>query len=178
MDNLTTVSYKQGRDLIKDGDVLLIANKKGFILPQMIRFFTKSIFSHTAIAFWIDTPAGKRLMAVQAQGGNSRFIQNASALDKCDIYVVNSPKAWAEVAPVALAKLDKVPYGWMEAIYVGLREFLMTRFNWTLPERSFTGEICSEFCARVLGLSDVYISPQGLYEELMKTQTVRVVLSN
>lgn len=178
MNNLTTVTYEQGRDLIKDGDVLFVANKRGIVLPFLIRWSTKSIFSHTAIAFWINTVAGPRLMAVQAQGGNKRFIQNVSALDKCEIHVVSSPAAWAQVAPKALVKLDKVPYGWFEALYVGTREFLMTRFNIKLKERDFTGEICSEFNARVLGLSDVNVSPQGLYEELLKTQQVRAILSN
>lgn len=178
MENLSALTYEQGRKLVQDGDILFVANKKGIILPFLIRWSTKSLFSHTAIAFWIDTVAGKRLMAVQAQGGDKRFIQNVSALDKCDLYVVSSPKTWAEVAPQALVKLDKVKYNYFEALYIGIREFFMTRFNWKLPEKSFTGEICSEFNARVLGLSDVYVSPQGLYEELIKTQIVRAVLSN
>lgn len=178
MDVLLPIPYEQGRHFIQDGDLIFVANKRGIILPTLIRFFTKSIFSHTAIAFWIDTPAGKRLLAVQAQGGNKRFIQNLSALDKCDLYVVPSSKAWSDVAQQALVKLDKVPYSFLEAIYVGLREFLMTRFNWTIKEKSFSGEICSEFTARVEEFPDVYISPQRLYEEATKVQQVRVILSN
>jgi hypothetical protein len=178
MDNLSTVAYEDGRKLIQDGDVVFVANKRGILLPLLIRFFTKSIYSHTAIAFWIDTPAGKRLMAVQAQGGNKRFVMNLSALDKCDLHIVTSPKAWTDVAPLALVKLDKVPYSFIEAMYVGLREFLMKYFHIKIKERDFCGEICSEFNARVLGLADTNISPEGLYEELMKTQQVRIVLSN
>lgn len=178
MDNLTAVPYAQGRDLVQDGDILFIAHKKGIIIPQLIEFSTKSIFSHVAIAFWIETAGVKRLLAVQAQGGNKRFIMNASELDKCQLYVVTPPKSWATIAPSALSKLDKVPYGYFEALYVGFREFLMTRFNWTLPEKDFTGQICSEFVACIEGCSDVYISPQVLFEELMKTQQVRLVLSN
>jgi hypothetical protein len=175
---LSTLTYEEGRKFIQDGDLLFVANKKGIFLPQLIRFFTKSIFSHVAIAFWIDTAAGKRLLAVQAQGGNKRFVMNADALDKCDIYVMTSPTEWAKVAPQALIRLNEVPYGWFEAIYVGLREFLMTRFNITLPEKSFTGEICSEFVARVIGLTNVFVSPQLLYSELIPTQTIRCILKN
>lgn len=178
MDNLTTVSYEQGRDLIRDGDLIFVANKKGIILPALVRWSTKSIFSHVAIAFWIETAGVRRLMAVQAQGGNKRFVMNVSALDKCDLYVVAGPKFWSNIAPIAMAKLDVVPYGWFEAVYVGFREFLMTRFNIIIKEREFTGEICSEFNARVEGFPDVLVSPQGLFEEATKLNPVRVILSN
>ena len=175
---ISAISYAQGRDLIQDGDIVFVAHKKGIFLPQLIEFFTKSIFSHVAIAFWVETAGVKRLMAVQAQGGNKRFVMNLSALDKCQLYVVTPPKNWTTVAPNALVKLDQVKYGYMEALYVGFREFLMTRFNITLPERSFTGQICSEFVACMEGCSDVHISPEILFEELRKTQPLRLVLSN
>jgi hypothetical protein len=178
MNNLMAIPYAKGRDSIQDGDVVFVAHKKGIFIPQLIEFSTKSIFSHVAIAFWVETNGVKRLLAVQQQGGNKRFVMNLSALDKCQLYVVTPPKSWASVASTALAKLDQVKYGYLEALYVGVREFLMTRFNITLPEKDFTGEICSEFVAMMEGCSDVYISPQALYEELMKTQQVRFVLSN
>lgn len=178
MDTPVAVAYEQGRDLVQDGDVLFIANKKGIILPFLIRWSTKSLFSHTAIAFWMDTVAGKRLMAVQAQGGDKRFIKNVSALNKCEIYVMSSPKAWADVAPQALVKLDQVKYNYFEAFYVGLREFLMTRFNITIKNIDFPGEICSEFNARVLDMPEVEVTPQELFEEVSKTQTLRAILIN
>ncbi len=142
MDNLTAIPYAQGRDLIQDGDIVFVADKKGILLPRLIRFFTDSIFSHVAIAFWIESEGVKRLMAVQAQGGNKRFVMNLSELDKCELWVVTPPKSWQAVAPTALAKLDRIPYGYFEAFYVGLREFLMTRFDITIPEKDFTGQIC------------------------------------
>lgn len=178
MINLTVIPFAQGRDQIQDGDLIFVANKKGIILPALIRFSTKSIFSHVAIAFWIDTPAGRRLLAVQAQGGNKRFIMNVSALDNCQLYVVPGNKAWADVASTALVKLDQVEYGYFEAFYVGLREFFMTRFNIKLPEKDFTGEICSEFVSRVEDFQHVFISPQVCFEEATKIHPVRLILSN
>lgn len=169
--------YEEDRNKIEDGDLIFVANKKGIILPRLIRWSTESIFSHVAIAFWIDTPAGKRLMAVQAQGGNKRFIMNVSALDNCQLYVV-SGQCWTDVASVALQKLDQVKYGYFEAFYVGLREFLMTRFNIKLSERNFTGEICSEFVSRIQNFPTFNISPQVCFEQATKFHPVRLILSN
>lgn len=178
MDKLKAIPYAEGRDLIEDGDIIFVARKKGIILPALIKFSTKSIFTHCAIAFWLETNGVRRLMAVQQQGGYKRFIMNLSALDKCQLYVVSPTKTWKDVTTTALAKINKVSYGYLEALYVGVREFLMTRFNIRIKERHFTGEICSEFVAEVLQCTDVYISPQILFEELMKTQSVKMILDN
>src|SRR5271168_501712 len=110
MNNLSAIPYTQGRDLIQDGDIVFVAHKKGILIPELIEFATKSIFSHVVIAFWTETMGVKRLMAVQAQGGNKRFIMNLSALDECQLYIVTSPKSWASTAAIALAELDKVKY--------------------------------------------------------------------
>lgn len=179
MYNLSIVPYEQGRSLVENGDIVFIANKRG-ILPQLIRFVTRSNFSHAAIAFWVDTAAGKRLMTVQTQTNNKRFVMNLNAMDNCDLYIITSPTPWEEVAPLALSKLDKVPYSYMEALSVGLHEFLVKYFNVVIKQHNhnFSGEICSEFIARVLNLDNVHVSPQGLYEQLIKTQQFRVVLKN
>lgn len=179
MSNLTTIPYDQARDLIKDGDIVFMA-KRSDPLSWAIDFFTDGTFSHVNIAFWIDTCGVKRLVAVEAQGSSNRRIINLSNYQyfkKAEMHVVTPPKEWKDVASVALQQLGQAKYGYFEAIYVGLREFLLNRLNIKLSEKDMKGEICSEFVARVYGVSDVLLSPNALYTELMKTQQVRLVVS-
>jgi hypothetical protein len=42
----------------------------------------------------------------------------------------------------------------------------MRKFNLRLPRISLDGEICSEFMARLIGLPDTNVSPQGLFTHL------------
>jgi hypothetical protein len=160
------VSYSVGRDQIKDGDIVFMAHRHS-IPAFLIHIFTRSIYSHCNMAFWIDTPAGKRLLAVEAQGGTTRRIINLSYYEKlCDMHVVSPPADWATtVSPVALKELGFMKYGYLEAFYVGLREFLLKYLGIKIAEKNL-GEICSEFIARVNNMPDQQISPGALMTEL------------
>ena len=160
------VSYKVGRSQINDGDIVFMAHRKT-IPAFLIHLFTRSIYSHCNMAFWIDTPAGRRLLAVEAQGGTTRRVLNLSYYENlCDMHVVSPPKDWKTVvAPVALVELGLIKYGYFEALYVGFREFLLKYFGIKIKEERL-GEICSEFIARVNQLPDQQISPQLLMQEL------------
>jgi len=69
----------------------------------------------------------------------------------------------------ALERLGKEKYGWLEAIYIGIRERLQKYI--VLPQTNFSGEICSEFVAKVFDLSQVHISPGKLYNVLIETNS-------
>lgn len=165
---MSKVSYEQARLDIQDGDIIFIKNNKGLFLPQLIRFFTRSPYTHVGIAFWITTGSADRLMVVEAQGGAKRRIVNLSYYEDDHIDVVEAPKDWDRVSEKAIERLNQVPYGWLQALYVGVREFLLQYFNVKLPMRDLPGEICSEFVARIYDLPERHISPQLLLDQLQR----------
>lgn len=164
-----TTSYDIGRLVIQSGDIIFVRNGRGFIsrtVANIVRFFTKSNYSHAGIAFWIDVYDQKRLMVIEAQGGTKRRIVNISYYEKHNIDVIQRPEQWAQYIPRAIEKLGEARYGWYQAFYVGVREFLLQYFNIKLPAFNLPGEICSEFVADVYDLPEKRVSPQLLFEQL------------
>ena len=82
-------TYEKAREHINDGDIVFIRDKVGPIVA-LIRFFTRSRYSHVGIAFWINTGGKKRLMFAEAQGGAKRRIVNISYYDSVNLDVVES----------------------------------------------------------------------------------------
>lgn len=159
-------TYEQARMHIDDGDIVFIRDKVGPLI-RLIRFLTKSKYSHVGIAFWIETANRRRLMMVEAQGGSKRRVVNISYYDGDNYDIFAAPKEWNEVGEYALSKLNQVCYGYFEAAYVGIREFFLQYFNIKLPTADLHGEICSEFVARVYDLPEKNISPNLLLEQLI-----------
>lgn len=166
---MDTVSYQAGRSQIQDGDIVFMAHRHT-IPAFLIRLFTRTKYSHCNMAFWIDTPAGKRLLAVEAQGGTTRRVINLSYYSTlCDMDVVSAPADWKTVvAPQALVALGHQKYGYLEAFYVGFREFLLKYLGIKIGEKHL-GEICSEFVARTNNMTDQQIGPGLLFDELNAT---------
>lgn len=164
-DNVTVTDYENGRSLIKDGDIIFIRNKK-HITSRIIHFFTMSKYSHVGIAFWAKVGGISRLMMVEAQGGNKLRIVNISYYTNDQLDVVPAPKPWASVMGLALQHVGLNRYGWLDALYVGLREFTFNLTGIRLPRLNFPGEICSEFVARIYDTPDWNVSPQRLFEQL------------
>jgi len=163
----TLLSYESARDQIKNGDIIFVHGIKS-IVDRAIMFFTRSSYVHVGIAFWImtDETSSKRLMIVEAQGGTKRRIINLSYYRQYGFDVVNSPISWNEIQNMALEQIGIEKYSMVTAFYVGLREFLLRRFNIKLPKSNFPGEICSEFVARLEKLTPTEISPEMLFENL------------
>lgn len=161
------VKYDEIRNLVKDGDVVFTSKRKTLV-GWFIRLFTRSNYSHVGFAFWMHAAGQDRLMMVEAQGGAKRRIVNMSFYKDVDLDIMSAPKDWEEIGPAALEKLGLVEYGWLEAGYVGLREFLLKYLNIKIPEANLPGEICSEYVSRVLDLESQHISPQMLWEQLEK----------
>lgn len=159
--------YRDARMHIENGDIVFIRDKVGPI-ANLIRFFTKSNYSHAGISFWIEVAGKQRLMMVEAQGGAKRRIVNISYYNNAHLDVFTAPKEWNDVGHYALDKLSKVQYGYFEAIYVGIREFLLKYFDVKLPSADLPGEICSEFIANIYQLPKKHISPQLLFEQLIE----------
>lgn len=160
------VTHAQVYSQINDGDLMYVSNFD-HILARAIQFATKSSFSHVAICFWMTAPGGdKRLMVVEAQGGTTLRVQDFDFYCRRPLAIVAAPKPFAGYESIALARVGEVPYGYIEALYVGLRDFCWDYLGIHLPQKNFRGEICSEFVGRCLGLDSSDISPQDLFNEI------------
>lgn len=160
-------SYEKARDFIKDGDLVFVCHENRLI-PKLISIATRSIYSHVGIAFWAEINNKKRLMIIESQGFTKRRILNMSYYSAKSFHVLSSPRDISEYIDNALETAGKVKYGYIEAAYVGIREFLLKTFNLKLPFKQFEGEICSEFVARQMLLPETNISPGLLWDILIK----------
>lgn len=165
------MDYSEIRNKIVSGDIVFIKGNKNSLVDRLIMFFTRSKYSHVGIAFWLyDTALKKdRLMIVEAQIFNRLRIVNMSFYKGEKIDIVSSPLPWNKMGDIAFKRLGEVKYGWFDAAYVGIREWLLAHNICSLPKKNIdSGEICSEFVARVLNFKDRNLSPQKLFESLMK----------
>lgn len=165
-----TLTHDQVYDQLKDGDIMFVADFD-HVLPRLIQFFTRSHYSHCAILFWVQIPGRtKRLMVVEAQGGTTRRIQDFDYYCKRKLHIVAAPKDFSSYQDVALARIGQVKYGYIKALYVGLRDFFWDYLKIKLPlsDVQANHEICSEFVGRCLGLNAQDMSPQDLFEAINK----------
>lgn len=158
-------SYQEARNTIENGDIVFIKYANTF-MSRVIAFFTRGIFTHVGIAFWISVDGSneRRLMIVEAQRFTRRRIVNFSFYGGRGISIVRPKKSWRDVQNFALKDLGIMEYSWLDVIYVGLREFTS---NWIkLPYYDFKGEICSEYVAQLHDLEESTMSPQKLFTVL------------
>lgn len=168
---MITCSYAVARDKINDGDIVFVRGSWRHPIQTLIMFFTRSPYSHVGIAFWIEINKTNRLMIVEAQGGTKRRILNMSYYQNRNLDVVESPRSWESYADVATEKLGEVGYGWMDALYIGLRDFLKGVV--VLPAKDVdSGEICSEFIAKCLEIDEQSLGPGGLFDYLIEHGSV------
>lgn len=160
------VTHEQVYSQINNGDIMFVANFN-HLLARIIRFVTRSKYSHVAILFWATVPGGgKRLMVVESQGGTTRRVQDFDFYCKRSLHIIAAPKDWMSYESVALEYIGEVNYSYLDALYVGIRDFCFKYLGFKLPQRDFPGEICSEFVARCLGIQFTDQSPQDLFDQL------------
>lgn len=161
------MQYSDARRLITDGDIVFVRGSWNRPVQSLVMWATNSEYSHVGIAFWVTINNNQRLMIVEAQGGTKRRILNMSFYKNKKLDVISTPRPWKEYADSATDNLGIVSYGWFDAIYAGFREKFQNYIY--LPQKNLdSGEICSEFVAKQLQLQDTNISPQGLFNALIK----------
>lgn len=159
------MTYEEIRQRAKDGDIIFLTVNKKDWLSRMTSWFTKSPYTHAAFVFWFRD----RLMVVESTThGGIRIVQASTYSDR-NLDILESGKDWYVLEDKALARSGTAEYGWLSAMYIGLREFLFTHFNVKLPVRKDNrNKACSEFVAEILDLEDVDITPKTLYELLRR----------
>lgn len=165
---MAKMTYEEARDLIQDGDIVFIHGTWRKPLQALVMFFTHSKFSHVCMAFKVNTGVTERVMCVEAQGFTKRRILNLSYYGDREVTVLAAPVPWYQIEDRALAKVGIAQYSILGAIYVGIRDYVLKCANISLPTLDIPHEICSEFIAKMVGLEKTEISPQTLYEELLK----------
>jgi len=159
-------TYQEQRSNIQDGDIVFI-HKKHTIVSYLIATITRSQFTHVGIAFWmrVQGTTQRRLMIAEAQRLTKRRIINMSYYSERKMTIVASPKDWIGYSDEALAHLGQINYSWLDVFYIGFREFFSKWID--IKHRNFSGEICSEYVAKLMGLDEISVSPQLLYTKLI-----------
>lgn len=157
------MKYDEIRSIANDGDVIFLTVNKKDWMSSLTSIFTKSPYTHAAFVFWYKD----RLMLVESTThGGIRIVQASTYCDR-NIALISAPKMWSDIEGQALSRSGTAEYGWFSAIYIGIREFLFTHFNISLPvDNRNRNKACSEFVSEVLELDDVDISPGVLYKKL------------
>lgn len=115
-----SLTYLQARDLIEDGDVVEVRETHGFLTP-FTRFFTRSDYTHTGMAFWMDG----MLLMVELNSGKNHMIP-LSQLSETDFDVYYRP---TELDPVRVRASImeflrvKIPYGAPALLAIGFLDF-------------------------------------------------------
>lgn len=162
------LSYDEVRDIAKDGDIVFLRGTWKHPIQSLIMLATGMNLTHCGILFWMTTADARRLMVVEAQGGTKRRVVNFSYYTGRTFVVCPGPKPWTEVQSAALACLGKAEYSFLNAIYVGIAEFVFNTTGLALPVFSTKREICSEFIAHVYGIEPAEISPAQLYKKVSR----------
>ena len=161
------MNYDQMRNKAIDGDVIFLTVNRNDILSRVTSWFTKSPYTHAAFVFWYKS----RLMVVESTThGGIRIVQASTYKDR-NIEILSPKIHWMDIEESAISKSGTAEYGWVSAMYIGLREFLFKYFEIKLPvNKNNRNKACSEFVAEVLNLEDTDITPRKLYEILEQSK--------
>ena len=161
------MNYDQMRNKAVDGDVIFLTVNRNDILSRVTSWFTKSPYTHAAFVFWYKS----RLMVVESTThGGIRIVQASTYKDR-NIEILSPKIHWMDIEESAISKSGTAEYGWLSAMYIGLREFLFKYFEIKLPvNKNNRNKACSEFVAEVLNLEDTDITPRKLYEILEQSK--------
>jgi hypothetical protein len=164
--------YKTVRQFINSGDVVLLKGAPKSLVSKVIMWATNSQYTHVGIAFWMHDNTSpehqsNRLMFVEAMPEGRRIV-NLSFYDDRDFDVYEGCLSWDDISEDAIGGVGLIKYGMIDAFYTGLREKMHNLFRITLPKFNFEGETCSEFVGRIERCDECEISPQVLYEQIVK----------
>lgn len=157
------MNYDEIRAVAKDGDILFFHVDKRHFLSKLVSWFTNSPYTHVGFLFWYKN----RLMLLDSGTKGGTRIILASKYHDNTFDLVPAPKPWSDIEDRALARSGSAHYGWLSAVYIGIREFFFTYFHLKLPADNHNrNKACSEFVAEILFFDDVDITPAALYKKL------------
>jgi hypothetical protein len=163
------MNYEEARSRIETGDVISVRRKDGF-MSKMIRAITRSPYTHSGIAIWLD---GGLWMA-EINGGHNHLIP-LSQLQDIDLDISECPVSRDKVRTAILESLRaRANYGMASFVIIGFVNLLK------IKERlhSFKDKVCSEYIQAILisagwDTPDYMASPYDLVKKLTLKFEVR-----
>lgn len=137
------MKYADIREQIRDGDLIAIRSKHGG-LPALTRYFTRSPYTHTAVAIWLD---GGLWVAEMNAGGN--VLVPLSRYQDSDFDVFLCPDSPEAVRILTLEFLrDQIDYDFIDLLRIAAYNVLRLK----LPTDT-GGLVCSAGSARIYVLA-------------------------
>lgn len=141
---LQRLTYEQARSLIKTGDLLAVRSTHGGF-AALIRWGTKSPYTHTAVAIWLCD----RLMMVETRG--LAGMVPATQLGDKDFDVIRCPVEDTEYVVIEAFNIlgQPVGYDFIDLLRIAGRLW----FGWKEPESDDRKLVCSALSAAIYRLA-------------------------
>lgn len=138
------IDYATARSLIKTGDLIAVRSKAGGF-PALVRWFTKSPYTHTAVALWVCD----RLMMIETR--IVACIVPLSQLGNAEFDVIRSPVADTKYVFIEAFNILGVPvnYDFMDLLRIAAR----LKLGWKAPAEDDGGKVCSALSAAIYRLA-------------------------
>lgn len=137
------MNYEKARALIEDGDLVAVKSSHGG-LPAVTRWVTRSPYTHTAVALWLD---GGLWAAEMNAGGNVLVPLSRYADTDFDVYGCPVDRAKARLWTLELLR-GRIDYDLLDLVRVALHHLA----NFRLPPDT-GGMICSAYTANIYGFA-------------------------
>jgi hypothetical protein len=136
------MKYADIRDQIRDGDLIAVRSKHSG-LPALTRFFTRSPYTHTAVAIWL----GGGLWAAEMNAGGNVLVP-VSRWENTDFDVFTCPVDRTDVCVAILETLrGKIDYDLVDLLRIAAHNVLRCK----LPTDT-GGLVCSAYSAKIYTL--------------------------
>lgn len=113
------MTYEELRDQVLDGDLVAVRSSRS-LLGKVTRWVTKSPYTHTAVALWLEGG----LWIAQMDGIQNALVPLSQYSDTpFDVYRCPVPRDAIRQAVLEQLRL-KVRYGWADIAYIGLHRVL------------------------------------------------------
>lgn len=145
------LTYAEARSQIKTGDLIAVRSTHGGF-AALVRWFTKSPYTHTAVAIWV---CGRLLMV------ETRILAGIvpmSQLGDKDFDVIRCPVADPEYVVIEAFNILGLPIGYdfVDLLRIAAR----LRLGWKAPQVDDDSKICSALSASIYRLAGW--RPEGL----------------
>lgn len=136
------MDYKQARNLIRSGDLIAV-RKRGDLWAALTRWFTRSPYTHTALAVWSGAGDTWRLLVAEEKASGC-FLTPLSQYEDVDFDVFIAPDEVQErIEEVIYDTLGApIAYDYADWLRIGLNRLL----GWPLPPENAL-LICSALSA-------------------------------
>lgn len=141
---LPRLTYAEARGQIRTGDLLAVRSKHGGF-AALVRWGTKSPYTHTAVAIWVCD----RLMMVETRG--LAGIVPATQLGDKEFDVIRCPVADADYVFIEAFNILGMPVGYdvMDLLRIAARLW----FGWKEPAADDRKLVCSALSAAIYRLA-------------------------